>query len=217
MCWATSRAVQGSNPGQVRDFFWEFCFAVPLAHSAMMSTLSEGRWDGEGEDWPSTFFAEAKKMKSLTLHTNGCLSFILRDWWTILIIVDLMWLDLCCLINSAMMWSSDFCVLLGHNASTEIMAKDIVVVVVESTVEIVERNSDVQNNNRWCASNCFETVFRRKPFQRRSGITFWMSIVNSLSIQFRFFIYLPVSWILLKLNTARNDSVSMSCAQAILL
>jgi len=31
--------------------------------------------DGEGEDWPP----EAKKMKSLTLHTHGCLRVSVKD------------------------------------------------------------------------------------------------------------------------------------------
>src|SRR6218665_2247147 len=41
------------------------------------STLSVGRQDSEGKDWPS--YAEAKKMKSLILHTHGCLRYSLKD------------------------------------------------------------------------------------------------------------------------------------------
>ena len=43
-------------------------------------TVSVGRLDGEGEDWPRPSYAEAKKMKSLTLHTHGCPRASLRDW-----------------------------------------------------------------------------------------------------------------------------------------
>jgi len=35
-------------------------------------TQPVGRWDGVGEDWPPPSYAEAKEMKSLTLHTHGC-------------------------------------------------------------------------------------------------------------------------------------------------
>jgi len=36
-------------------------------------TLSVGRRDGEGKTGHPPSFAEAKKIKSLTLDTNGCL------------------------------------------------------------------------------------------------------------------------------------------------
>ena len=35
-------------------------------------TLSVGRLDGEGKTGHLLSYAEAKKMKSLTLHTHGC-------------------------------------------------------------------------------------------------------------------------------------------------
>lgn len=48
-----------------------------LANSAILSkltvsTLSEGRSDGEGEDGHPSY-AKAKKKKSLTLDSHGCL------------------------------------------------------------------------------------------------------------------------------------------------
>ena len=46
---------------------------------------SVGRWDSEGENWPPPSYAEAKKMKSLTLHPQWLPYGSLRDyywsWW----------------------------------------------------------------------------------------------------------------------------------------
>ena len=42
-------------------------------------TMSVGRPDGEGEDWPPALLCQAKKMKLLTLHTQGCPAASLRD------------------------------------------------------------------------------------------------------------------------------------------
>jgi len=39
-----------------------------------MSTLSVGRRDGEGGDWPAALvYANAKQMKLLAIHIPGCL------------------------------------------------------------------------------------------------------------------------------------------------
>ena len=57
----------------------------------MMSTLSVGRGDSEGED--PTSCAEAKKMKSLALHIHGCTRASLRDCSSFLFLLPLI-LDL---------------------------------------------------------------------------------------------------------------------------
>jgi len=56
---------------------------APLANSAMMSTLTAHcQWEDEtvreSTGHPPSY-AEAKKMKSLTLHTHGCPRDSLRD------------------------------------------------------------------------------------------------------------------------------------------
>jgi len=70
-----------SSDGGVFDT--QFVYLRPLANSAMMSTLTAHcQWEEEtvreriGRP-PS--YAVAKKMKSLTLHTHGCLRVSLRD------------------------------------------------------------------------------------------------------------------------------------------
>ena len=58
----------------------EICASSQFSYDEYIDrTLSVGRWNGEGEDWPSPSYAEAKKMMSLTLHTHGCYSASFRD------------------------------------------------------------------------------------------------------------------------------------------
>ena len=56
---------------------------APLANSAMTSTLTvHCQWEDETvreRTGHPPSYAEAKKMKSLTLHTHGCLRASLRD------------------------------------------------------------------------------------------------------------------------------------------
>jgi len=62
---------QGSDRDRVDIWFRRFLFT----NSAIMSTLSVGRWDGKGErtGHPQPSYAKAKEMDSSTLHTHGCL------------------------------------------------------------------------------------------------------------------------------------------------
>src|SRR6218665_2474715 len=83
-CWTANREVRGSNPDQGRNLVRDFLFHLhPLANSAMMSTLTAHcQWDDETmrerTGYPPSY-AVAKKMKSLTLHTHGCLRASLMD------------------------------------------------------------------------------------------------------------------------------------------
>src|SRR6218665_1778535 len=78
-CWYMDSYIYGQGRNLV-----DFCSTcAPLANSAMMSTLTAHcQWEDEtvrertGQP-PSC--AEAKKMKSLTLHTHGCARASLRD------------------------------------------------------------------------------------------------------------------------------------------
>src|SRR5678816_4093294 len=67
-----------SPPGQK---IW--LYVRPLANSAIMSTLTvHCRWDDETvreRTGHPPSYAEAKKMKSLTLHTHGCFRASSRD------------------------------------------------------------------------------------------------------------------------------------------
>src|SRR6218665_715908 len=76
-CWTANREDRGSNPGQGRNLVRDFCSTcAPKVNSAMMSTLtSPCQWEDktvrERTGHPPSC-TEAKKMKSLTLHTHGC-------------------------------------------------------------------------------------------------------------------------------------------------
>ena len=63
-----------SRPGQKFGSRFLHASSAPLANSTMMTrpTLTVGRQDGEGQNWPQPSHAEAKKIKSLTLHPHGC-------------------------------------------------------------------------------------------------------------------------------------------------
>jgi len=74
-CWTANHEVQGSG----QKFGSRYLLHLhPLANSAMMSTLTavHCQWEDEtvrGRTGHPPSYAEAKKMKSLTLHTHGCL------------------------------------------------------------------------------------------------------------------------------------------------
>ena len=79
------------QPGQ--KFWLRFLLHLHLlANSAMMSTLTVNcQWEDETVrertgHLPS--YAEAKKMKSLTLHTHGCLRASSRDCSSLLLFVS---------------------------------------------------------------------------------------------------------------------------------
>src|SRR6218665_1934574 len=65
------------------DIFQIYTTSVPLANSAMMSTLNAScQWEDEMVRERTVHppsYAEALKMKSLTLHTHGCHRASLRD------------------------------------------------------------------------------------------------------------------------------------------
>ena len=75
-CWTANREVRGSNPTQAAIWIKISAPPVPQANSAIMSTLTAHyKWEDEMVrkrtiHLPSS--AEAKKMKLLTLHTQGC-------------------------------------------------------------------------------------------------------------------------------------------------
>src|SRR6218665_2193034 len=76
-CWTANHEVQGSNPGQDRNLYRDFssnCAPSQLSYDeynnrALSMRVRTGHL-------PS--YAEAKKIKSLTLHTHGCPRAILR-------------------------------------------------------------------------------------------------------------------------------------------
>ena len=80
-----NRNVRGSSLGKGRNLVRDLSSTcAPIANSAMMSKLTahcqwvdETVWVRTGHP-PS--YAEAKKIKSLTLYTQGCLRASLRDW-----------------------------------------------------------------------------------------------------------------------------------------
>src|SRR6218665_2260321 len=80
-CWTANRKVQDSNPSQGRNLI--SAPSAPQANSAMMSTLTTPcKWKDETVSertghQPS--YAEAERMKSLTLHSHGCPRASLRD------------------------------------------------------------------------------------------------------------------------------------------
>jgi len=86
-CWVLDHQSWGlgfkSRLGQ--KFGLRFLFHLhPLVNSAMMSTLTAHcQWEDETvreRTGHPPSYAEAKKMKSLTLHTHGCPRASLRDW-----------------------------------------------------------------------------------------------------------------------------------------
>ena len=75
----------GFKPRPGQKFGSIFLFQLrPLANSAMMSTLTAHcQWEDETareRTGHPPSYAVAKKMKSLTFHTHGCLRASLRDW-----------------------------------------------------------------------------------------------------------------------------------------
>jgi len=80
--WTAKCEVRGSNPGQGRNLVR--APPAPLANSDMMSTLTAHcQWENETvreRTGHPPSYAVAKKIKSLTLHTHGCLRSSLRDW-----------------------------------------------------------------------------------------------------------------------------------------
>jgi len=78
--FAPPSTLTGSNHGQGRNFVRDFCSTwtpSQLRHSAMLSALTTHcQWENETvreRTGHSPSYAEAKKMKSLTLHTHSCL------------------------------------------------------------------------------------------------------------------------------------------------
>src|SRR6218665_1264665 len=75
-----NRNVRGSSLGKVRNLVRDLSsICAPIANSAMMSKLTahcqwvdETVWVRTGHAHPPSY-AEAKKIKSLTLYTQGCL------------------------------------------------------------------------------------------------------------------------------------------------
>ena len=78
-----SRGLGVQIQARAEIWFENSALHAPLANSAMMSTLTlHCQWENEmvrerTGRLPS--YAEAKKMKSLTLHTHGCLRTNVKD------------------------------------------------------------------------------------------------------------------------------------------
>ena len=77
--WTVNGEGWGIDPPSMQTFASRFLLHLhPPANSALMSTLSVGRWNGDERTGLPSSCAEAKTMKSLTLHTYCCLRARLR-------------------------------------------------------------------------------------------------------------------------------------------
>jgi len=81
-CWAANQEFK-SPPGQ-KFVLWSLLHLHPMAKSVMMSTLTVHYWREDEtvreKNGQPPSYAEAKKMKSLTLNAHGCLRANLRDY-----------------------------------------------------------------------------------------------------------------------------------------